>query len=186
MPPKVADLLRRDAAAAMLTCGKSDIAPVKVFIICSGVGHVWRGYETYALECCEALAEEPGLDVTLFCGGGRSVGRQVALPTLQRGNRVTKWLGSVTGRGAYVVEEASFFCSLIPQLLFRKPDVVLFSDGNLGNMLWHWRRLTGAKYKTLFSNGGPLLPPFPRWDHIQQVNPFHLREALAAGDPPAK
>jgi glycosyltransferase involved in cell wall biosynthesis len=77
--------------------------------------------------------------------------------------------------------------SLLPHLYFKKPDVVYFSDENLGNLLWHWRRLTKQSYKLLFSNGGPILPSFfVRPDYVQQVVPVHLDTALKAGVPAEK
>jgi glycosyltransferase involved in cell wall biosynthesis len=64
-----------------------------------------------------------------------------------------------------------------------QPNVIYFSDGTIGNILWHWRKRTGQQYKLLFSNGGPLSPPFDRCDRVQQVAPTHLQTALQAGEP---
>jgi len=104
---------------------------------------------------------------------------------------LTQQIGRITdtlfGRGAYSVEQGSFFLSLLPHVYFKKPDVIYFSDENLGNMLWHWRRLTKQSYKLLFSNGGPILPSFfVRPEHIQQLVPIHLDTALKAGVPAEK
>lgn len=76
--------------------------------------------------------------------------------------------------------------SLLPHLHFNKPDVIYFSDENLGNLLWYWRQWTKQTYKLLFCNGGPILPPFPRWDHIQQLAPTHFQTALSVGEPAEK
>ncbi|HTL17209.1 MAG TPA: glycosyltransferase family 4 protein, partial [Patescibacteria group bacterium] len=38
----------------------------------------------------------------------------------------------------------------------------------------------------LFSNGGPVHPPFIRTDHVHQVAPCYYEEALRAGEPAAK
>ncbi|MFM5946644.1 MAG: glycosyltransferase, partial [Dolichospermum sp.] len=57
------------------------------------------------------------------------------------------------------------------------------SDGTIGNILWHWRKRTAQSYKLVLSNGGPISPPFERWDHIQQVAPTHLQAAIEAGEP---
>lgn len=166
---------------------EEDCRRIRVFLVCSGVGHVHRGYETFARECFEALVNEPSLDLRLFCGAGKSSARSIVLrTTLPREGKAAQWLGRRTGRGAYVVEEATFFAGLIPYLLWARPDVVFFSDGNIGNMLWHWRRKVGGQFRLLFSNGGPLLPPFPRWDYVQQVNPFHLHQSLEAGETEAR
>lgn len=164
---------------------------IRVFIICSDLGHIKRGYESFTQECFEALSHEPLLDVTLFKGGGQSSDKEIALWNFPRNAPLTQQIGRITnilfGRGAYGVEQGSFFLSLLPHLYFKKPDVVYFSDENLGNMLWHWRRLTKQSYKLLFSNGGPILPSFfVRPDYVQQVVPVHLDTALKAGVPAKK
>ncbi|MCB0170538.1 MAG: glycosyltransferase family 4 protein [Anaerolineae bacterium] len=155
---------------------------MKVFIVCSGLGQINRGFETFTQECFEALAEVPSLDVTLFKGGGQSRGKEIKVWNLPRNTSIAKWLGKTTGRGAYYTEQVTFTLSLLPYIQQKKPDVIFFSDGTIGNNLWHWRRLTKQPYKLLFSNGGPLSPPFSRWDHIQQVTPYQLDNALAAGE----
>lgn len=173
---------RATSSPASFAVSQNGLARPKVFLVCSGLGHLRRGFESFTQECFDALVDEPALDLTLFAGGGKTRGRQIALWTLHRQEALTQWLGSVSGRGVYFIEQATFFLSLIPHLLLKKPNIVFFMDGNLGNMLWHWRRWTGASYKLLFSNGGPLMPPFPRSDKVQQVNPYHLQQALHAGD----
>jgi 1,2-diacylglycerol 3-alpha-glucosyltransferase len=90
-------------------------------------------------------------------------------------------LGGKLGRGGYQVEQLTFCLSLLPHVMRERPDVIYFSDGSVGNVLWHWRKRTHRNFKLLFSNGGPISPPFPRWDHVQQVAPTHLEAALAAG-----
>lgn len=159
---------------------------LKVFIICSGLGHVKRGFESFSQECFDTLSKGPTLDITLFKGGGNSYKKEISLWNLPRNNWITIQLGKLSGRGAYFTEQKTFFVSLIPYLYREQPDIIYFSDGTLGNLLWHWRLLTKQSYKLLFSNGGPLSPPFLRWDHVQQVTPIHLQAALDAGTPTEK
>ncbi len=85
-------------------------------------------------------------------------------------------------RGPYFVEQATFALGLRKYLARQKPEVILFSDGVIGNFLWRWRSLSKATYKLLLSNGGPLGPPaFPRFDHVHQVSPLFYDESAAAG-----
>ncbi len=86
----------------------------------------------------------------------------------------------------YDAEQLSFALGLIPYLLQVRPEVVFFSDQQLGGILWRWRKLSHQKFRLLFSNGGPVQPPFPRWDHIHQVSPEHYDEALRSGVSPEK
>lgn len=156
---------------------------IKVFLICSGLGNVNRGFESFTQECFHALSSVPELDINLFKGGGESKKRQIVLWNFPRDSWLANYLGKLTRRGAYYIEQTSFTFSLLPYIFQQKPDVIYFSDGIVGNILWHWRKKTGQSYKLLFSNGGPLSPPFHRWDHIQQVAPIHLQGAIQAGEP---
>ena len=150
----------------------------RVFLVCSGLGHVRRGFESFTQECFDALVDSPEIDLTVFAGAGPSGKKRVSLPILRRNFALARWIERFTRYDVLYLEQTTFFLELIPYLVFRKPDVIYFSEGRIGNLLWHWRRATGASFRLLFSNGGPLNPPFPRWDHIQQVNPLTLRLAL--------
>jgi 1,2-diacylglycerol 3-alpha-glucosyltransferase len=155
----------------------------KVFLLCSGLGRVNRGYESFTRECFAALRSQPGLDLTLFKGGGAAANGEITLWNIPRFSLAGRLLGRLTRRGGYVVEQASFFLSLKKYLRRDHPDVLYFSDGNLGNLLWHGRRKNGLRYRLLFSNGGPLSPPFPRWDLVQQVASPYFETARQAGQP---
>ncbi|MFA6289073.1 MAG: glycosyltransferase family 4 protein [Opitutaceae bacterium] len=154
---------------------------IKVWIVCSGLGHIQRGYESFTRECFDALKTEPSLKLRLFKGGGSDASQETRLWNLPRHGYWGGKLGRWSGRGAYFVEQVTFFLSLLPWLIFKGPDVIYFSDGNLGNLLWQWRRISRQRYKLLFSNGGPISPPFPRWDLVQQVVPSNYEAALAVG-----
>lgn len=158
---------------------------MRLFIVCSGLGHIQRGYESFTRECFEALRTRPELDVTLFKGAGPSSDEDRTLWTLPRNSRLVQWVGSFSRYDSYFIEQFTFTLGLLRHIGRRKPDVIYFSDCSVGNLLWRWRNRTGQKYRLLFSNGGPLGPPFPRWDHIQQVAPVHFEAAVAAGQPPA-
>lgn len=159
---------------------------IKVFIVCSGLGRVKRGFESFTQECFTTLSKDSELDINLFKGGETSQEKEISLWNLPRNTWASFQIGKLIGRDSYHIEQISFFLSLIPYLISQQPDVIYFSDGNLGNLLWRWRRLTKQKYKLLFSNGGPTSPPFSRWDRVQQVAPLHLQVALNAGTPAEK
>ena len=44
----------------------------KVFLVCSGLGKINRGFESFTQECFVALSSVTKLEVTLFKGGGTS------------------------------------------------------------------------------------------------------------------
>jgi glycosyltransferase involved in cell wall biosynthesis len=159
-----------------------------VFLICSGLGNVQRGYESFTQQCFEALQQEPStsLEVILFKGAGESQNQEFVLPNLPRGLSLTKKLGNLFKQDPYFIEQFTFCLSLLPHIYQKRPHVIFFSDFNLGTMLWHLRRLTGLPYKLLFSNGAPNGPPFSRMDYVQHLTPTHYQMALNAGESPSK
>ncbi len=93
-------------------------------------------------------------------------------------------------KDAYFVEQFTYFFSLLPYVLTRKPEVIFYSDFFLGCFLWNFRQKLGSKiglkYKLVFCNGAPNGPPFIRCDFVQQLLPVFLKVALDAGEPPEK
>lgn len=157
---------------------------LKVFLICTGMGHVMRGYESFAEQAFQALSKEPSLDIILFKGGGQAKAKEIPLWNLPRNTRTARRIAKYTKTSAYLVEQISFFVSLIPHIQTDKPDVIYFSDNDIGNLLAHWRRFTKQSYKLLFRNGGPVRPKshiFNNCDLIQQIAPQHLQNCLKAG-----
>ncbi|MFZ5994964.1 MAG: glycosyltransferase family 4 protein [Thermodesulfobacteriota bacterium] len=157
---------------------------LKVFITCSGLGNISRGYESFFRGCFDALCNEPSIDVLLYKGRGENKGKESCLWNIPRTSRTAAWLGKICGRSPYFTEQLTFFVSLLPHILFKPPDVVYVSDVVLANFIRIFKKCVNAKYRVLFNNNGPTLPQLLfRWDHIQQVSPQYLGEGLAAGVP---
>ncbi|ACK73849.1 glycosyl transferase group 1 (plasmid) [Gloeothece citriformis PCC 7424] len=159
---------------------------IKVFLVCTGVGIINRGIETFARECFDGLKGSSGLQMKLFKGAGLQQPDEYRLWNIPRTSNIANILGKCVQRNGYVVEQWSSFFPLIPHLKKEKPDIIFYSDSNLGFQLYWWRKQIGVPYKLLFSNGGPCGPPFSRTDHVHQVAPFYREIALAAGEPASK
>lgn len=155
----------------------------RVALICSGLGNVRRGYEAFAQGLFEALRGESSLDVWLFKGGGSRSPQEIPLPHLPRAGFPARLTGELTRRGAYVVEQATLTASLLPHLRRIRPEVIYYCDPTVGRLLWHWRRLTGARFRLILHNGGPHPPPFEWADLVHQLTPTAMTVALAAGYP---
>ncbi|HSB54713.1 MAG TPA: glycosyltransferase family 4 protein [Gemmatimonadales bacterium] len=158
----------------------------RVALVCSGLGTVRRGYEAFAQGLFDALSGVEGLDVWLFKGAGARTPREIPLWHLPRSGFPARLTGELTRRGPYVMEQATLTVSLIPWLRKTRPDVVYYCDPSIGRLLWQWRKLTGPQFRLIMHNGGPHPPPF-RWaDHVHQLTPVTLTEALSAGVPPER
>jgi 1,2-diacylglycerol 3-alpha-glucosyltransferase len=160
--------------------------PVRVFLPCTGLGRQWRGFETFTLECADALRADPRIALTVFAGGDVPGVPARVRWNLRRDGILSSLVGAVVQRDRYFVEQATFFLSFLPALVFGRPDVVYFADLNLGNLCWHWRRVSGQRFKLLYYNGGLTTRPFTRADMVQQITPAGLDEAVARGESRAR
>nr|MDZ8001363.1 glycosyltransferase family 4 protein [Aulosira sp. DedVER01a] len=143
-----------------------------------------RGYESFAQQAFQALSKESSLEVTLFKGGGKAQAQEIPLWNLPRHTRTACRIAKYTKTSAYLVEQISFCFSLLRYIQREKPNVIYFSDNDIGNLLARWRDFSKQNYKLLFCNGGPLRPRSPIFancDLIQQVAPQHLHNCLNAG-----
>jgi glycosyltransferase involved in cell wall biosynthesis len=158
--------------------------PVRVFLPCTGLGRQRRGFETFTTECADALRDDPRIDLTVFAGGPATDVPTRVRWNLPRDGALAPRIGALLERDGYFVEQSTFFLAFLPALVLGRPDVVYFADLNLGNLCWHWRRLSGQRFKLLYYNGGLTTRPFTRADHVQQLTPAGLDEALARGESP--
>ena len=159
---------------------------VRVLFVCSGLGIINRGIESFFREAFDGLKTTEGLNLRLARGGGPEFGDEWVLWNLPRTGRFARGLGAITRRNGYVVEQWSSIFSAWIQIRKFRPEVVFYSDANLGFLLFWLRRWVGVSYALLFSNGGPVHAPFIRTDYVHQVAPCYYEEALSAGESSGK
>lgn len=159
---------------------------LKVYLVCTGVGIINRGIETFARECFDGLKNIEELDITLFKGAGEEKPKEKVLWNISRESNLANFLGKTIKRNGYVVEQLSSFLPFVQEIKKGKPDLIFYSDSNLGFQLYRWREQIGVPYKLLFSNGAPCSPPFDRHDFVHQVAPLYREKALEAGESPEK
>lgn len=158
---------------------------MNVFLVCTGLGHINRGYESFTRECFDAIKETEEFNLYLIKGGGKSTDKEIVLPNLPRRKKAAQFLAKIFPFDAYTIEQITFCLSLLPLIITKKPVVIYYSDFTLGTYLWHLRKQLKFKYKLLFSNGAPNGPPFKTEDHVQQLLPVYLEQAILQGAPAA-
>jgi glycosyltransferase involved in cell wall biosynthesis len=161
-------------------------ARVRVLFCCTGVEIFNRGIESFFREAFDGLKTVPDLDAWLIKGAGAQTGREIPVWCLPRTGRFARWLGQLFHRNSYVVEQWSSFFPVVRHIRRLRPNIVFYSDANLGFQLFLRRNRIGVPYQLLFSNGGPVNPPFDRTDFVHQVAPLYYSKALASGEPAHK
>ena len=154
-----------------------------VLLVCTGVGTLNRGIESFARECFDGLKSQSGLNIALLKGIGPEAYRERALWNLPRTSRAAELLGMALRRSPYVAEQLSSLAPLIWEIRRKRPQIIFSSEANLFYQLHRWRDLIGVRYRLLFSNGAPGRPPFDRTDYVHQVNPVYYQQAIQAGEP---
>ena len=161
-------------------------APLRVLFCCTGVGILNRGIESFFREAFDHLHAVPGLRARLVKGGGPPSELERVVRCIPR----TSWLAAAIGGSLAATPMSSSSgrrsCRSCVRSGEFRPEVVFYSDANLGFLLYWFRRWIGVPFRLLFSNGGPCGPPFGRLDFVHQVNPVCLEQALRAGEPAQK
>jgi len=159
---------------------------LKVLFCCTGVGICHRGIESFFREAFDGLKYFRGLDCWLIKGAGARTDHEIPVWCLPRTGRPAHWLGRLFGRTSYAAEQWTSFFPVVSQIRRLRPNIIFYSDANLGFQLFFRRNWIGTPYQLLFSNGGPIRPPFDRTDFVHQVAPFYHKEALEYGEPPGR
>jgi hypothetical protein len=164
---------------------RSSMAPVRAYILCSGVGHAMRGFETFAVDCFAALRSEPWIELTLVKGRGPAEPDNRTTHTPGRDSAIAWALGRAAGRNGYFAEQMLFGARVIPMLARARPDVLYLSDWALAGALGRWRRLTRQRYRILLCNGAPGTPYFD-WsiDCVQHLTPSYYEWLIEHGESP--
>src|SRR5579859_7897986 len=157
-----------------------------VFFVCSGLGRINRGYETFMRECFDTLKDSEEFEMHLLKGGGPGSSRERVIGNLHRNSEASLWLGKLFGKEPYFIEQLTFCLSMIPLLLRKKPALIYYSDFILGTFLWNLRKRMNMRYNLLFSNGAPNGPPFSRCDAVHQLVEHQRKLALDYGESPDK
>ena len=160
-----------------------DAGVPRVFLVCAGLDHAWRGFETFARECFDALRGRPDLDMTLVKGTGTRGASELTAPILRRDGGVARLLGRATRLDAIVIEHLAFAVGLMPLLAMRSPDVVYFSEWHVGRALSVWRRITRQRFTLVLCNGALAGSGYGHLDHVQQIAPGAIEHAVGEGQP---
>lgn len=156
---------------------------MKIALLCSGLGHVLRGHETFARQLVQMLAGR--VDLTLFKGGGEAGPGELVIPTIPRGSPLLadvhpkaspKWAASVADQERHRIESEIFAYAAMAPLMAGGFDVVHCLEREVCAVLHRERHLFARPPRLLFSNGGAIpgheLPPC---DAVQEHTGYNAR-----------
>ena len=158
------------------------IKTMKIALLCSGLGNVYRGHEVFASDLFGLLRD--AVDITLFKGGGEPAAREWVIDNIPRNADclkqihvavAPKWAGSVKESERCRIEGETFAYAALRPLLEGDFDVIHCLEWDVCNILYDQRHLFKKTPKILFSNGGAIpARDLPRCDFVQE----HTRQNL--------
>lgn len=158
---------------------------VKVALACPTVGQTRRGYERFFCDLHSVLG--PDIDVHLFKGAGAPAVRETVVPHVRRTGLVSRLLRQRLAYRRYQLEHASFAAMLATALYRGAFDVVHVIDPPLAHHLHRLRRVTGLRYRLLYTHGGPaLIDPGAGVDHVHCLTESARELMLGLGVPARK
>ncbi len=158
----------------------------RVALISVGLGRVQRGFERWCGDLYGVLRGE--LDCTLYRSAGASgLGERVP-PFLSSSNAVFRRLPLAHGdKSEYKRDCAAFGFSLLPDLLFRKFDVIHCVDPPMAQVLRRIQISLPLPGRILFTEGSALTAvDYPKVDHLHLVAQVAYDQAVLHGVPRAK
>ncbi|MBX9692928.1 MAG: glycosyltransferase family 4 protein, partial [Cyanobacteria bacterium] len=166
--------------------------PLRLALVCSGLGNVNRGFEISTARWFKALQKNTDWDVKLFCGGDFPHAKTI--PNINRDSNLLRpimklpFLAEKTRwELTYVVEQLSFMPGLLKEIQGFKPNILWTKDVPLAHLLWGSKPFLGLDFKLIFANGGALKPSnYHYFERIQQLHLTAWQEAVEFGIPEAK
>lgn len=156
---------------------------MKIALLCSGLGNVYRGHEVFASDLFAMLRDD--IDITLFKGGGEPAAKELVIDNIPRNadclNNIhvavsPKWEGSVKESERSRIEGETFAYAALKPLLEGGFDVIHCLEWDVCNILYDQRHLFKNTPKILFSNGGALpARDLPRCDFVQEHTNQNLK-----------
>lgn len=159
---------------------------VRVLLVCCGLDHARRGYESFARECFEALRDEAAIELHLVKASGDPGRREHVAPTLRRDRAVAQGAGRLFGFRPFRAEALAFAGGLQPLLIRTRPDLVYVSEWDTARGLAALRPVLRQRFRLLLCNGGFAETGFDHLDHVQQLTPAALEHVVALGADPRR
>lgn len=155
---------------------------MKVALLCSGLGNVYRGHEVFARDLFTLLGDS--VDVTLFKGGGKPAPREWVIDNIPRNAGCLdhlhvvaspKWAAAIAEGERCRIEGETFAYAALKPLLEGEFDVIHCLEREVCNIIYDNRHLFRSTPKILFSNGGAIpARDLPRCDFVQEHTELNL------------
>ena len=150
----------------------------RVFIICPGLEHVHRGFETHGRQLYSILKNKSNNQIFLLKGSGRKSVNEKRVFTIKSGSSFNRFLCKITKQFPRYFQNTSFFYFSLLLFIIKKPDSIYFGDPMLYRYYAKWRKISKQKFRIFFYTGGQSIPEkFNKEDIIIASTPHFYKKA---------
>jgi 1,2-diacylglycerol 3-alpha-glucosyltransferase len=163
---------------------------MKIAIASSGLGHVFRGIETWAATTAEALHKRK-IDVSLYASGPvpKAKARLTVIPCLKRNAPITKAIARLSPKctwrwrmkSTYAIEQLTFWLHLKKHIVETGIDVLHVQDPLLATLAQAFFQKRKLSCRCILAHGTEEPPDFlQKILYLQHLAPWHLEQARSA------
>ena len=155
---------------------------MRIALLCSGLGNIYRGHEIFARDLFELLKQS--VDITLFKGGGEPAPGEIVIDNISRNSVLVKdvhvavspkWEEAVKEQERLRIEAETFAYASLKPLLEGGYDIIHCLEQEVCNIIYDQRHLFAKTPKVVFSNGGAIAArDLPRCDFVQEHTDYNL------------
>lgn len=162
-------------------------AKFDLFLVCTGLGLIQRGFESYIKYLAEKLANE-SVDFTFQVYPGKRISNatfaQQPVVHLPRGFKLYRKLG-ISELTGFSIEQITFFCGLLPHVLIKKPKAIYLGEYNLYCYLYKFRKIFGLSYSLVLYTGGQVAPGLfdNQKDFVHHITDVYYDQLIKQGVP---
>jgi len=162
-----------------------------IFFICTGLGKVKRGFESYINDLAENCFKDHDFKIkpTVFAGGrlDKSSYDNVVISNVSRNSGLLRKL-KINGHSAFTIEQISFFFFFLPYIFSRRPQTIYLGEYSLYCYLFKARKLLGLNFSLVLYTGGQASPGLfePRRDYVHHITDIYYRDLNQRGVPPER
>jgi 1,2-diacylglycerol 3-alpha-glucosyltransferase len=158
---------------------------MKVALLCTGLGNIYRGHEIFARDLFNLVGDD--LDITLFKGGGEAGAKEVVIPNIARDSELLlhiklpvspKWADAAGEQEQLRIETETFAYAALKPLLEGDYDILHCLEREVCELMYGFRHLFRKVPKIVFSNGGAIpASDLPSCDFVQEHSPGNMAQS---------
>lgn len=162
-----------------------------IFIVCTGLGKVRRGFETYIADLGNLLTTDISLNakISVFSGAEYRFKKfqSKKVLSISRNSKFLQLFFKDT-HDLFAIEQFTFFISFIFKIIYSKPKIIYLGEYNLYCYLYKFRKIMGLKYSLVLFTGGQAFPGLfnNSLDFVHHVTDVYYKGSLGNSIPKSR